>query len=178
MKYYYISFFAFIITACNFTNQKELKSITNNQDKSQGVFVNMNNTTLDGLIRKMADQVVPTSQFGYWEFVVNDKKLFCITDVRANRMRVISPIISIDKIEVKHLQDAMAANFHSALDARYAVSDGYVWSAFIHPLQELTNEQFKAAVSQVVNANENFGSTYQSSDLFFGGTQKEKSEKL
>jgi len=36
----------------------------------------------------------------------------------------------------------MQANFDSALDARYAIAKGKLWSAFIHPLSELNEEQF------------------------------------
>ncbi|MEM1124681.1 MAG: hypothetical protein AAGJ18_29850, partial [Bacteroidota bacterium] len=55
-----------------------------------------------------------------------------------------------------------------ALDAKYALYSGFVVSLFTHPLQELTEDQFKDAVKQVAVAAQNFGTTYSSTDLIFG----------
>ncbi len=35
----------------------------------------------------------------------------------------------------------MIANFHTALDARYAISDGVIYAAFIHPLSSLARRK-------------------------------------
>jgi len=68
----------------------------------------------------------------------------------------------------------LQANFDSALDARYAVANGVLWSAYIHPLSSLQDKQFLEAVGQVVNLTSTFGSSYSSGALIFnGGDSKE-----
>ena len=56
-----------------------------------------------------------------------------ITDERADRMRIITEVAQADKLSQKMLFRMMQANFDAALDARYAVAHGRLWSAFIHP---------------------------------------------
>ncbi len=71
-------------------------------------------------------------------------------------------------------------NFHSALDVRYAESDGVMWVAFIHPLKELSKEQVEDAIRQVFAANLTFGTTYTSTDLVFpapGNQDEEEKEE-
>jgi len=82
-------------------------------------------------------------------------------------MRIISPIAETTDITDEQIGAAMEANFHSALDVRYAISDGIMWSAFIHPLKELTPSQAIDAVIQVYSAAITFGDTYASTNLSF-----------
>ena len=70
------------------------------------------------------------------------------------------------------------ANFHSALDLKYAISDDVLWSTFIHPLRELTVAQVKDAVSQVYYANRTFGTTYTSTDLVFPWKAKKEAKQI
>jgi len=70
------------------------------------------------------------------------------------------------------------ANFHTALDIKYAISDDVLWSAFIHPLRELTVAQVKDALSQVYYANITFGTTYTSTDLVFPGKAKKEAKQI
>jgi len=63
--------------------------------------------------------------------------------------------------------ECMEANFHTALDSKYAISNNILWSAFIHPLKELTERQLIDAVSQVYSAARTFGSSYSSGALSF-----------
>jgi len=53
------------------------------------------------------------------------------------------------------------------LDSKYAIGEGLVWSAFIHPLGELTEDQFLSAVSQVYSGVQTFGTYYSSGVLNF-----------
>lgn len=103
--------------------------------------------------------------------------MLCITDENANRMRIISPVAMEEDLEPDQLKACMEANFHSALDVRYALSEGTVWVAYIHPLQELTKQQAIDAITQVFNAAETFGSTYNSTHLVFPKTEKEREEE-
>lgn len=137
---------------------------------------NMTNQKLEQLIAKEADSVLSTSKSSF-QFILQDRLLICMTDSTANRMRVISPIAKIAELKPEHITGALAANFHSALDVRYAVSDGVMWSAFIHPLKELSDWEVRSAIHQTYNAASNFGTTYQSTGLFFSPASSEKEEK-
>ena len=95
-------------------------------------------------------------------------RFVCLTDEFHNRMRIISPIAKIEDITAEQIRKCMEANFHTALDIKYAFSDGIVWAAFIHPLKELSDSQFLAALKQVVALNNNFGSSFTSTDIVFG----------
>ncbi len=103
------------------------------------------------------------------EFAFDGVQMMLIHDPRADRMRIISPIVSIDDLEPGQLESAMAANFHTALDARYAVSNGVVWAAFIHPLSSLRDDGLRSAIRQVASARATFGTTYTSGHLVFPG---------
>lgn len=63
----------------------------------------------------------------------------------------------------------MQANFDSALDARYAIAKGKLWSAFIHPLSELNEEQFFSGLAQTITLVKSYGETYSSGALIFKG---------
>ena len=63
----------------------------------------------------------------------------------------------------------LQANFDTALDARYSIARGVLWSLYLHPLGSLSDEQFLAAIGQVVNLASTFGTTYSSGALTFGG---------
>ena len=67
------------------------------------------------------------------------------------------------------LQILLEANYDRALDARYCINNEVIWSAFLHPLAELNDRQFLNALDQVVTLKNNFGSSYTSSGLVFGG---------
>ncbi|MEE8126039.1 MAG: hypothetical protein V3T42_09525, partial [Nitrospirales bacterium] len=62
-------------------------------------------------------------------------------------------------------------------DARYAVSQGILYSAFIHPLSTLDEGMLKSAMDQVANLALSFGSEYTSGSLVFGGQNKIQKEK-
>ena len=113
---------------------------------------------------------------GAWEFLVGDVKMICLTDETHNRMRIIAPIAEMKDITEEEISAAMEANFHSALDVRYAISDQIMWSAFIHPLRELSKNQVIDAISQVYSSTLTFGSAYTSTDLVFPNSN-EDSEK-
>ena len=80
-----------------------------------------------------------------------------------------SPIVDIASISQDEWLVLMSANFDRALDARFCVNDNVLWSAFIHPLQELEPQQFLNALDQVITLAGNYGSTYSSTDIVFGG---------
>lgn len=128
----------------------------------------MNNEQLAVLIRGLANKI-HEDQPGFWKFDVADALVFVITDESHNRMRIMSPVVDLASVSSEVLQVLLEANFDRALDARYCINGEAVWSAFLHPLVELDDHQFLDALNQVVTLKSNYGSTYTSSDLVFGG---------
>ena len=127
----------------------------------------MDNRQLDQLIRSHGQNV--EGELGYWQFAAYEVGMICVTDESHNRMRVITPIADAEKLPLEVLEACMIANFDRALDARYCVNQGTIWGAFIHPLRELTDDQFISALQQVAGVATNFGDSYSSGDLVFGG---------
>lgn len=127
----------------------------------------MNNEHLERIIRKLGHSV--EGQSGYWQMQYRDRFLMTITDEGHNRMRIITPIIEVKKLKKKTLLAAMNANFHTVLDVKYAISDGTIWSIFVHPLKELSREQVEDAYAQVYMAAATFGGSFSSTDLEFPG---------
>ncbi len=127
----------------------------------------MNNERLEAIIRRIDANVEGAS--GFWRFTVAERQLLVITDERANRMRIISGIAEVNDIDPERMIRMMQANFDSALDARYAIAKGVLWSAFLHPLSTLNERDFVSGIGQVVNLSATFGSTYSSGALTFGG---------
>ena len=127
----------------------------------------MNNQRLDSLIRERGE--VLEGQLGFWRFDYRERVVMVVTDESHNRMRIITPVAEVTDLDESIWLIALTANFDRALDARYAVNGDYLWAAFIHPLQQLTDAQFLDALDQVVTLADNFGTTFSSSDLVFGG---------
>jgi len=127
----------------------------------------MNNQRLAGIIQGLADEVA--GRPGYWRFKLHEYPTTVITDERADRMRIIVPVAEVKNIDPEHLVRLMQANFDSALDARYSIAKGVLWSAFIHPLSELSEHQFIDGLAQTVNLAATYGTTYSSGALIFGG---------
>ncbi len=92
-----------------------------------------------------------------------------ITDVAADRMRAMVPVRSSEGLTTEELHRMMQANFDTALDARYAIADGRVWSVFIHPLSPLRKDQFISGLGQAVNVATTYGTLYSGGAMQFGG---------
>ncbi|MBW1296597.1 hypothetical protein GBO31_13870 [Aquimarina litoralis] len=137
----------------------------------------MNNETLGEIITQKADTI--NGIVGNWQFLYKETPMLCVTDEKNNRMRIIAPITESSNLDKDLLLDSMTANFHSALDVKYAISNGILWSAYVHPLKELTTEQVESAISQVYLAAKTFGTTFSSTELLFGASalEEEKKEK-
>lgn len=110
------------------------------------------------------------------QFTYNDVLMALISDADHNRMRIIAPITNVTELTDDHINGAMVANFHLALDARYAISNGVLYAAYIHPLKELTKQQLTSAVRQVASLKATFGSTYTSGELRYGGRNPEEQD--
>lgn len=165
------SLFAFCLTvlvisggiAKSFTLQT-IKDTTKKKKIKVGLGV-MDNKLLEKIIKKEAKEV--KGRVGYWQLNFHDRPVLVITDQKNNRMRIISPVIEEKKLTAIHYTQMLKAQFHKALDVKYALFDGILWSVFAHPLKELTPLQVKDALKQVFFAARNFGSSYQSTELIF-----------
>lgn len=129
----------------------------------------MDNDQLDQVIHSVSDTIQGGK--GNWQFLINGLPIVCLTDEINNRMRFVSPIQHVDDVTPEQMQACMEANFHTALDVRYAVSEDILWVAYIHPLRELQAEQAVDAIAQVYNAALTFGSSYSSTYLSFPKTK-------
>lgn len=143
--------------------------------------VEMNNARLHEIIGKVDKNF--KGEDGFWEFTLEGVSLQVITDERADRMRIIAPIIKTDDLKKDELYRLMQANFDSALDSRYAIAQGILWGTFIHPLSSLTGGDFLMGVGQTANIVITYGSTYSSGALIFnagdsGELQSELMERL
>jgi len=138
----------------------------------------MNNKKLNEIYISVSDSVQGNK--GAWRLFVKEVQLISFTDSIHNRMRIISPIADANALNDELIKAALVANFHTALDVKYAVSEGVLFSVFIHPLKELSENQVRDALSQVYHANINFGTTFASTSLSFpwlGNENEEPKEK-
>ena len=129
---------------------------------------------LQELITQVSDTLIVNGSS--IRFLYHEMPLICVYDENANRMRIIAPITDTAEVEEEQLLNMLVANFHSALDVKYALSDEIIWSVFIHPLAELSDHQVLDAIDQVYAAVTSFGTTYSSTNLVFPGNTKKKEE--
>ncbi len=104
-----------------------------------------------------------------FQFTVEDIPVLIVTDQRADRMRAMVPIRSADGVTAEEMERLLQANFDSALDARYAIAQGRLWSVFIHPLAALEKDEFISGIGQTVNLAITYGSLYTGGAMQFGG---------
>jgi len=126
----------------------------------------MNHDRLEELIGRVDKDF--QGEEGLWIFELEGIPIWVVADTNVNRMRIYAPIIKADNIDQEKLLRLMQANFDSALDARYAISRGILWSTYIHPLSPLTDQQFLSGIGQTVNTVISYGNTYSSGVLLFG----------
>lgn len=136
-------------------------------DDKQNAAPAMTNKGLETLIRRLDKDT--KGRPGFWQFTVEQRPLLVITDEKADRMRIMTPVIDTADLDHGVLTRLMQANFDTALDARYAIAQGKLWSVFIHPLGALTEDEFIAGIGQVVNLAATYGTSYSSGLLIFRG---------
>ena len=128
---------------------------------------------MDGerLVSAIAEQATAVQRGqGVVEFVFDDVRMLCIYDTHYDRMRIVTPVAREHAITPEHLSAALIANFHSALDARYAMAEGIVYAAYLHPLSSLSRAELVSALRQVSALAKTFGTTFSSGELYFPGS--------
>ena len=132
----------------------------------------MDNEKLHAIFYTISDQI--EGENGNWRFSIDSLGFMCLTDELHNRMRIMSPVLSTSDMSEEEIKKCLEANFHTALDARYAISDDILWAAYIHPLKELTKEQVISGITQVYSCVKTFGTYYSSGILSFPTSEERK----
>lgn len=158
-------------TALSQNQPPENKGDTNQPTEQQSVAEGMTRARLIETLRQISDTTEELSN-GVVTLTVNDAQLLVMIAEQANRMRVVSPVIQAAELTQEQMAAVMVSNYHLALDARYAVGEGILYSAYIHPLKELTTEQVESAIRQVATLRNTFGTSYTSGELSFGVQQE------
>ncbi len=102
-------------------------------------------------------------------FTYKKIKMAVLSNIKHDRMRIIAPITEYSKLTAEQKDMVIEANFHKTMDARYASSNGILYSAYIHPMSALSETQINEALDQVATLAATFGTTYNSGELSFGG---------
>ncbi len=122
---------------------------------------------LDRLIRRVDDGAQRDGNA--WQLDVDGTRAQVIADPKHDRMRVVVAIAAADALPAATMQRLLQANFDSALDSRYGIARGLLWATYIHPLSPLTSDQFLSGLAQTVLLARNYGTTFSSGALSFGG---------
>ena len=134
--------------------------------EAQSAAVPMTLERLAEIINKNTENV--KAENTYFEFTLSGVSMACVTDPTNDRMRIVAPIMPASQLTDVQKKHMLEANFHSALDGRYGISNGVVYAAFIHPLSPLIEPEVKSALYQVSQLALTFGSTYSSGVMSFG----------
>lgn len=110
-----------------------------------------------------------------WTCRYAGRRLFCICDPNADRMRLMTPILDPATFEIvdpealgpSELHRILQANYESALDARYGIAKGYLWAVYLHRLSSLTENDFSSALKQVSELAWTYGTSYSSHSMIF-----------
>ncbi|MFC1748830.1 hypothetical protein ACFL2V_08480 [Pseudomonadota bacterium] len=135
--------------------------------KDSSSMLPMDDERLKALISRVGSDI--QGRPGFWQFMLEKREVMVISDQKADRMRILVPVVSTDKLSAAEMRRLLQANFDSALDARYAIAKGALWSAFIHPLSSLDDKAFLGALGQVINLAATYGDSYTSGALTFNG---------
>ncbi len=104
----------------------------------------------------------------HFQMTIEDVPVLIMTDPFADRMRAMVPIRSVEAMTEAELMRVLQANFDTALDARYAVAQGRLWSVYIHPLSPLKKDQLISGIGQTVNVARTYGGLYSGGATLFG----------
>jgi len=127
----------------------------------------MTGKKIQDILKNQLETQVLEEEPGYTLFKYSNTKMALYPDEEFNRMRIIAPITQYSSLAPKIKDSLMDANFHSALDCRYGVTEDTLYALFLHPLSSLTHTDFLSALKQVHNLAKSFGKTYSSAQIAF-----------
>ncbi|MFK7931269.1 MAG: hypothetical protein AB8H79_24005 [Myxococcota bacterium] len=122
---------------------------------------------LDTVIREVGEDV--QQQGPSWQFDIGEVPVLCVADPHSDRMRFMVPIVEVRHLPEGTLEVLLEANFMSALDARYAISDNIVYAIFLRPLATLGLDEARSGLHQCTELRRTFGTTFSSTDMDYGG---------
>ncbi len=122
---------------------------------------------LDALIRRV-DAGAKREGPG-WQLTVDGTEVQVVADASHDRMRIVMPVAEVAQVSEAMMRRCLQANFASALDARYGIAQGLLWSTFLHPLGSLDERLFLSGLGQTLTLARTYGTTFQSGELTFGG---------
>ncbi|MGF1516792.1 MAG: hypothetical protein ACFCVB_03165, partial [Nodosilinea sp.] len=82
---------------------------------------------LDTLLRGETSDI--RGQNNQWQLTIDGQQVVVLVDEARDRMRIAVPIIPATQLSPEQVGNVLIANFHTALDARYAVTDGLLVAA-------------------------------------------------
>lgn len=130
----------------------------------------MTQSEMEEIVKEMAS--ASDGEKGIVNFTYNNVRMALISDIKHDRMRIIARLKKFKALTSLQIDAVLKSNFHKSLDARYATSNGILYSAYIHPLSSLRKKQITSAMLQVSNLAKSFGKEYSSGVLRFGGKKK------
>ncbi|MFQ5877300.1 MAG: hypothetical protein ACE5JH_06355 [Acidobacteriota bacterium] len=110
------------------------------------------------------------------EFRFDGVQMACVYDTAHDRMRLVAPITKMSRVTLEQTVIVLEANYHTALDGRYASSNGTLYAAYIHPLSDLHPGELRSGLRQVASLVKTFGTTFTSGELVFGAPSGEEEE--
>ena len=136
----------------------------------------MNLSKMTAIIEDIGESVEIAQNGSTIAFTYDNAQLIAVVSEPANRMRLISPVMPASEMTESQMAASLVSNYHLALDARYAVGDGVLYTVYIHPLNELTADQLRSAIRQVATLRNTFGTSYSSGEMTFGVETQDKIE--
>jgi hypothetical protein len=121
-------------------------------------------------LQSWVEDSFPEAQGKAGNWIIDDGELTVqiLADPNFGRMRIIISLNKISEVDPSIYSRLLQANFESTLDARYAISNGYIWSVFIHPLESLNEDLLDSGYLQTLTAAQTFGTSYTSGVASFG----------
>lgn len=134
------------------------------QATTEKAFLQTDDRRLQDMLSRSATML--RSQGSALEIQYEGMPMMVVTSAEHDRMRIMALVGDQQTLGV-NLDLLMQANFDRALDARYALYQGKLWAAYLHPLRTLTETELTSALAQVANLVKTYGTTYSSSRLQF-----------
>jgi hypothetical protein len=126
-----------------------------------------------------ADQVEAiTGPSGAIQTQVDGVIVYCISDPANDQMRLIAPITRAAGLDPRINAILLRANFNNTGESRYALSEGVVFAAFLHPISSLTPEEIRVGLAQVVSLAKTFGTSFSSDEWPLPDPVQEKEDRL
>jgi len=158
-----------LLIGCGATNPDSV--LENSADKIENMIVDesavMTRARMEAIIQNFDKEAVVNPNRIL--FKLREREFALVYDTKADRMRVMSPVMQSSAIPAEIHERMLKANFDAVLDARYALANDLLWSVFIHRLSTLSEDDLKSGIAQTYTATETFGTTYTSGAIVYGG---------